>query len=207
MHARRDWSDDGPRWWERRSGAMGLFVLALVVLALLAALLGGRVSGVLSDVGRDEGGTDPWSDSLGVEPVAGGYLVAHVPDCGTAPIVRIALWDQDSQPLWEVTGPPTALASFFVGSAPKGFHVVTPYEKPSNGETVRLVIERQIAGVAGVRYANVDLGKGHVSTYYEGAYHTYSHAGFQSADVCRRGKKSDKTLPNGERENGSAQSN
>ena len=116
----------------------------------------------------------------------GGVLVGRAPDCAAAPVTRITIWDQDSKPIWDVTGPPTALPAFIVGAAPNGFRVVTPYEKPADDAVVRLIVNRQRLGVAGVRYAADDLGRGKVTTYYEGAYHTFSRSGFQGADVCKR---------------------
>jgi hypothetical protein len=199
MSSRADRPSDGVRWWQTRSGSVGALVLALVVVGLLAALLAARVSGALSDVGRDADGTDPWIDPIGLEPVKGGFLVGRVPDCASAPITRITVWDQDSKPIWDVTGPPTALPAFIVGVAPNGFRVVTPYEKPADDTLVRLIVNRQLLGVAGVRYAADDLGRGKVTTYYEGAYHTFSRSGFQGAAVCKEPSRGTNLLPDGQR--------
>jgi len=199
MPSRADRPSDGVPWWQTRSGSIGALVAALVVLGLLAALLGSRVSGALSDVGRDADGTDPWTDPVGLEPVKGGFLVGRVPDCAAAPITRISVWDQDSKPIWDVAGPPTALPAFIVGVAPNGFRELTPYEKPADGTLVRLVVNRRLLGVAGVRYSADDLGQGKVTSYYEGAYHTFSRSGFQGADVCKRPSGSTNLLPDGQR--------
>ncbi len=200
MSPSADRSSDRTRWWETRSGSLGILAATLVLVALSAVVLAGRVTGALSDVGRDADGSDPWTDPIGMEPVARGYLVAHLPNCAAAPITRITIWDQDSKPIWDVTGPPTALPAFIVGVVPRGFKELTPYDKPSRSTLVRLLVDRRLLGVAGVRYRAQDLRAGKVTTYYEGAYHTFSRAGFQAADVCKRGSDSSNVLPNGQRQ-------
>ena len=187
-------------WWQTRSGSIGALLGTLVVVALLAVVLADRVGGALSDVGRDEDGTDPWTDPVGLEPVAGGLLVGRLPDCAAAPVTRITVWDQDSTPIWDVAGPPTALPAFILGVPPPGFDELTPYDEPDETALVRLVVNRQLVGVAGARYAFDDLGREKVTTYYEGAYHTFSRSGFQGADVCRGRDGSTNLLPDGQRQ-------
>ena len=64
---------------------------------------------------------------------------------------------------------------------------------------MRLIVNRRRKGVAGVRYAADDLGRDKVTTYYEGAYHTFTRSGFHGADVCKRPSGSTNLLPDGQR--------
>jgi hypothetical protein len=198
MPPRVDHPPERVPWWQTRSGSIGALIVTLVLLALLALLLADRVGGALSEVGRDEDGTDPWTDPIGLEPVAGGLLVGRIPDCAAAPVTRITVWDQDSQPVWDVVGPPTALPSFIVGVTPPGFEERTRYDDPGDGTLVRLVVNRRLLGVAGVRYAADDLGRRKITTYYDGAYHTFSRSGFPSANVCKERSGSTNLLPDGQ---------
>lgn len=146
-------------WWQRK-GPSGL-VFAIVILVLLAATATAftDVADVLPDVGKDQQGEDPWVDRLGVEKV-GIFQIAHIPDCAAAPVVRIELWDEESNPYWQVKGPPTPMATFAVGATPEGWEVVEPYREPPPDAILRLVVVRSVKGVAGVRYQVEDLRTG-----------------------------------------------
>ena len=160
----------------------------MLVFVVIIAIVGGltlrsavQVSSALPDVGKDEQGDDPWTEPIGVEKV-GDLVVAHIPDCAAGPVVRIALWDEASKPYWEVHGPPTPMATFVVGAAPKGFTVDTPLDAPKPGAVLRLVIIRKVKGAAGVRFQSTDLRSKRVASLLP--IQRFTIDGFQTADVC-----------------------
>lgn len=140
-----------------------MFCVLLVAMAVASVALWSSVRDVLPAVGKDKQGEDPWTDQLGVEKV-GPFQIAHIPDCAAAPVVRIVLWDEESKPYWEVSGPATPMDSFAVGVTPEGFKTETPYREPPAGAVQRLVVIRKVKGVAGVRYTTEDLRTGYVAT-------------------------------------------
>lgn len=142
---------------------MLVFSAILLVMALASLTLWGDLSDVLPSVGKDKQGEDPWKDPIGVEKV-GVFQVAHIPDCAAAPVVRIALWNEQSEPYWEVSGPATPMESFAIGATPEGFEEVHAYEKPPADAVLRLVVFRKVKGVAGVRFQNADLRTGYVAS-------------------------------------------
>src|SRR3954471_1926729 len=119
-------------WWQRRGPSLLVFCVVLLTMAGVSMLLWSNVTSVLPDVGKDKQGDDPWSDPVGVEKV-GGFQVVHIPDCAAAPVVRIALWNEQSKPYWEVTGPATPMDSFAIGATPEGWSEVKAYRKPPAG--------------------------------------------------------------------------
>jgi hypothetical protein len=132
-------------------------------MVVAGLLLWGQVSAVVPEVGQDEQGVDPWLDPIGVEKV-GPFQVAHIPDCAAAPVVRIELWDEESNPYWRVVGPPTPMASFAIGAVPEGFLEELAYEAPPPDAVQRLVVVRKVKGVAGVRFRESDLRTAYVAT-------------------------------------------
>lgn len=172
-------------WWQRRGPSFLVFCVVLGAMAIASFTMWNRVSTVLPDVGKDKQGEDPWVDPLGVEKVAQ-FQIAHIPDCGAAPVIRIALWDEDSRPYWEVSGPATPMASFAIGVTPEGFTADTPYKAPPAGAVLRLLVVRKVKGVAGVRFQTSDLRTSYVATG-EPIKH-YLLEDFQTGDVCRKDK-------------------
>ena len=176
--------------WYRQAKWSVLTVLGLVVvLAVIGVLLARSLSGALPVVGRDKLGEDPWADPIGVER-AGPFQVAHVPDCAAGPIVRIMLWDNESTPYWQVSGPPTAMPNFPVGATPPGWTVDVPYTAPPRGAVVRLVIIRTVKGAAGVRYTDTDVVSKRVVSMLP--LTRFTLAGYQTADVCGTAGKAKK---------------
>ena len=91
MPSRADRPSDGVPWWQTPLGLRRCpGPRARGRGAARRARSRTRVSGALSDVGRDADGTDPWTDPIGLEPVKGGFLVGRIPDCAAAPITRIS---------------------------------------------------------------------------------------------------------------------
>jgi len=170
-----------PPWWQRRVPSTLVFCLVLGVMALAAVALWSDVGDVLPDVGKDQQGEDPWNDPVGVEKVAG-FQVVRIPDCAAAPVVRIGLWDEASKPYWEVSGPPTPMASFAIGATPEGFTEDKAFTKPPNDAVLRLVVFRKVKGVAGVRYQESDLRTGYVASGLP--ISRYGVEDFQTGDVC-----------------------
>ena len=125
------------RWWERRVPSILVFLVVIALAGVVTLSLGLRLKSVLKVVGRDKVGTDPWTDPVGVERTATGFLIAHLPDCAQAPIERIVLWDGNSQPLWEVAGPPAPLGSFVIGAVPPGFTTIHAYRATPSNTVVR----------------------------------------------------------------------
>lgn len=152
-----------------------------MVVAVSVVVLSGQVAEVIGEVPKDELGEDTWTDQLGIE-AAGPLQVAQVPACAADPVTRIALWDADSNPYWEVVGPPTPLSSFVIGAAPTGFSEVEPYRSPPEDELVRLVVFRRVGGVAGMRYRAIDLVEGKVIS--GSPIRTYTRDGFRDEKVC-----------------------
>lgn len=152
-----------PPWWQRRGPSVLVFSVIVAVMAIASVALWSNVSSVLPDLGKDQQGDDPWEDPIGVEKV-GQFLVARIPDCAAAPVVRIELWDEDSKPYWEVSGPATPMSSFAIGITPEGFTEETPYDQPPAGAVLRLLVVRKVKGVAGVRYQETDLRTGYVAS-------------------------------------------
>lgn len=157
-------------------------LLAIVGVTALATLLVGRsVADVLDEVPKDRLGTDPWTATLGVEK-ADPFQVAYLPDCAAGSVTRIVLWDEESQPYWEVAGPPTPMTSFVVGGTPTGFTEVVPYEAPPRGAMVRLVAFRRVGEPIGLRYRDTQLVEGRVVATT--SLSLYSRDGFRGAEVC-----------------------
>lgn len=168
-------------WWQRRSASSLVFLAVLSVLGLATMAVAGQVVDVLPEVAKDQLGEDQWTDPLGVELMSG-FQVVHIPDCAAGSVTRIALWDAESKPYWEVAGPPTPMASFFVGAAPKGFLEVVKYREPPRGGVLRLVVFRRVGGVAGIRYKTSQLRSKRVVSGRN--LRTYTVDGFQKSEVC-----------------------
>ena len=126
-----------PPWWHRRLPSTVVFLVVLGVMSLAAVALWADVGEVLPDVAKDNQGEDPWTDPVGVEKVAG-FEVVRIPDCAAAPVVRIALWNEASEPYWEVSGPATPMDSVAIGATPEGFTEVKAFTKPPEGAVLRL---------------------------------------------------------------------
>ena len=150
-------------WWQRRGPSILVFCGVLGTMALASLLLWDRVTDLVPDAGADEEGVDPWEDPVGIEQV-GDFQVVRIPDCAAAPVVRIELWDRESQAYWQVEGPPTPMDSFVVGVTPEGFTETTAYEAPPDGAVLRLVVVRKVKGVAGLRYTEEDVREGVVAS-------------------------------------------
>ncbi len=177
-------SSDAPgRWWHRRTPSLAIFLIVLGIAGVVTLAMTRQVAEVLPEVGRDQLGDDRWEDPVGVE-LAEGVQVGHVPDCASGSITRIVLWDADSEPLWEVEGPPAGLQSFFVGIAPPEFTEVVPYREPAADELVRLVVFHRSGGVAGIRYDATSLRDGRVVS--GNPLRRFTVEGFQAARVCGR---------------------
>lgn len=170
-----------PPWWHRRVPSTLVFFLVLGLMALASVALWADVGAVLPDVGKDKQGEDPWNDPVGIEKVSG-FQVVRIPDCAAAPIVRIGLWDEASTPYWEVSGPPTPMASFAIGATPEGFTEDKAFTKPPADAVLRLVVFRKVKGVAGVRYQESDLRTGYVASGLP--ISRYEVEDFQTGDVC-----------------------
>ena len=168
-------------WWQRRWPSLFVFCLVLGAMGVASMVLWRNVSDVLPDVGKDKQGEDPWTDPVGVEKV-GGFQVVHIPDCAAAPVVRIELWDEQSEPYWEVSGPATPMASFAIGAVPEGFTVDTPYRQPPANAVLRLAVVRKVKGVAGVRFQTSDLRTGYVASGQP--ISRYLLEDFQTGSVC-----------------------
>lgn len=170
-----------PAWWRRRSPS-ALVLVAIVGVAAIATLVVGRtVADVLAEVPKDRLGTDPWTATLGVEK-AEPFQLAYLPECAAGSVTRIVLWDEDSTPYWEVSGPPTPMTSFVVGGTPTGFTEVVPYEAPPPGALVRLVAFRRVGEPIGLRYRATQLVEGKVVA--TPSLSLYSRDGFTGAEVC-----------------------
>jgi hypothetical protein len=158
-----------------------VFALVLGAMAVASAALAASVADVLPGIGKDRQGEDPWEDPLGVEKV-GVFQLGRIPDCAAAPVERIELWDEDSNPYWEVEGPPTPMASFAVGVTPEGFTELEPYREPPADAVLRLVVVRSVKGVAGVRYQVSDLREGFA--VYGPPVGRLEVEDFQTGDLC-----------------------
>lgn len=168
-------------WWQRRLPSLLVFCLVLGAMGVASMILWRNVSEVLPDVGKDKQGEDPWTDPVGVEKV-GQFQVVHIPDCAAAPVVRIELWDERSEPYWEVSGPATPMSSFAIGAVPEGFTVDTPYRRPPADAVLRLAVVRKVKGVAGVRFQTSDLRTGYVASGQP--ISRYLLEDFQTGSVC-----------------------
>lgn len=177
-------------WWQRR--APSLLILAVLLTGILVAVVvvGRDVSQVLPEVPKDQLGEDRWEAPLGIE-LGSMALMAYVPECAAGSITRIALWDQDSNPYWEVAGPPTPMTQFVIGLEPTGFTTVTPYRAPPRGAVLRLVAFRRVGGPLGLRYHERDLVKNRVMGGKP--LSRFSIDGWKTAAVCSSGSKSDST--------------
>ena len=160
-----------------------MLVLACILVGMVlgTALVARSVSEVLGEVPKDRLGSDPWEATLGLER-ADPFQIAYLPDCAAGSVTRIVLWDENSKPYWEVTGPPTPMATFVVGAAPVGFETVVPYREPPKGALVRLVAFRRAGDPVGLRYREVDLVSGRVVGLP--SLTRFSREGFKTAEVC-----------------------
>lgn len=174
-------SDKHLPWWHRRAWSLAVFIGVLTLVVMAVAVITRDVVEVLPEVPKDELGDDNWVDQLGVE-LGGGLQVAQLPECAADPITRIALWDADSNPYWEVAGPATPFTSFVIGVAPTGFDEVTPYRRPADDDLVRLIVFRRVGGAAGIRYRAADLVDGRVISGTP--MRTYTRDGFRKEKVC-----------------------
>lgn len=173
------------RWWRRPGPSLGVLAVVLLVIGLVILIVGGRVGEAIPDVGRDDAGTDTWTDPLAVEVVQEDLVMGIVPDCAAGPVSRIVLWDAESEPLWEVAGTPRPVPQFFVGFPIEGFDTIVEYEPPADDELVRLVVFRRLDPPVGLRYRGSDLAEGRVMG---GApLRTYSRDGWKAAGVCEGG--------------------
>ena len=169
------------RWWQRKWPSLLVFCLVLGAMVGITAILWSSVATVLPDVGKDKQGEDPWTDPVGVEKV-GRFQVVHIPDCAAAPVVRIALWNEQSKAYWEIAGPATPMASFAIGATPNGWTVVTPYHAPPDKAVLRLAVVRRVKGVAGVRFKKSDLRTDYVASGQP--ISRYLVDDFQTGSVC-----------------------
>lgn len=171
---------------------MFVFVVVIAAIGLLAMTMAKRVVDVLPEVPRDQLGEDRWDEPIGIEFRAE-FQVGHVPDCAADPISRIVLWDADSTPYWEVTGPAKPLKMFVVGGAPDGFETVVEYREPPDDAMLRLVVFRSTGGAAGIRYEKASLRDERVVSGTP--LRSYTVEGFQDALVCSDSAASDPTPP------------
>lgn len=171
-------------WWQRRWVSLLTLGVVIAVAGVAALVYGQQVTEVLGEVGKDHLGEDSWEDPVGVE-LTSGYEIGHLPDCAAAPVTRIVLWDAESNPFWEVAGPPTPLQTFFVGATPGGFEEIVPYEEPPPGEVLRLVVFRRTGEVAGLRYQRTDLRDERVMSGRP--LRSFTREGFLGASVCGDG--------------------
>lgn len=177
-------SSDAPaRWWHHRTPSLAIFVVVVGLAAMATLAMTREVAEVLPEVGRDQLGDDRWGDPVGVELVDG-IQVGHVPDCAAGSVTRIVLWDADSEPLWEVEGPPTGIQSFFIGLVPPEFTEVVPYREPAADELVRLVVFHRSGDVAGLRYDAISLREERVMS--GNPLRRFTVEGFKTARVCGR---------------------
>ena len=151
--------DSSVPWWRRRTPSVLVFCGVIAVIALTSIWLWSRASDVLPEVGKDRQGDDPWEDPVGIELIED-LQVARIPDCAAAPVVRIELWDEQSEPYWSVSGPATPMGSFAIGFTPEGFTEDIPYEAPEPDAVQRLVVVRSVKGVAGIRYQDENRKQG-----------------------------------------------
>lgn len=170
-------------WWHRRWPSLIVFLAVLAVLGLTTVAVADKVANVLPEVGKDQLGEDRWDDPLGVE-LSGDFLVAHIPECAAGSITRIALWDANSKPYWEVSGPATPMPAFIIGLTPGGFTEVVPYRRPPADTILRLVAFRRIGGAAGIRYQAAQLRSKRVVGGIP--LSSYTIEGFQAAPVCSK---------------------
>lgn len=170
-----------PPWWRQRTPSVLTLVALLVVLGVATLLVARSVAEVLPDIGSDHLGEDSWDDPLGLY-VPAGFQVARVPDCAAGSFTRIVLWDADSNPFWEVSGPPTALSQFVVGAEPEGFTTTVDYQDPPADAVLRLVAFRRNGGPVGLRFTADDLSDTRVVS--GSPLRRFTVSGFQSADVC-----------------------
>jgi hypothetical protein len=140
-----------------------------------------QVTDVLPEVGRDRQGDDPWTEPVGIEKI-GDFQVVRIPDCAAAPVVHIELWDEDSEPYWEVSGPATPMGSFAIGIPPEGWETRTAYRDPPADAVLRLVVVRRGKGPAGVRFQASDLREGFVAS--GDPILRWSLERFLAADLC-----------------------
>ena len=168
-------------WWQRRFPSFLVFVAVIGVIAIATAAVGRDVVDVLPEVGKDHLGQDRWTEPLGIED-SGDVDIARLPDCASGSVTRIVLWDANSKPYWEVSGPATEMTAFYIGLPPKGFTQITPYRKPPAGAVMRLVAFRAEGEVAGIRYKDSDLRKDRVVS--GNPLQRFTISGFQTAKVC-----------------------
>jgi hypothetical protein len=177
-------------WWRRRAPSVGVFCVVVAIMGLTSVWLWNRTSDVLPEVGKDRQGADPWEDPIGIE-LLDDLQVARIPDCGVAPVVRIELWDEESEPDWSVSGPPTPMASFAIGFTPEGFTADIAYTAPAPDAVQRLVVVRSVKGVAGIRYRDENLKQ---NTLVAGEpLVRYNSEAWLTAPVCDNSEDDDST--------------
>lgn len=156
-------SSSGPaRPLDRRAAHLGTLVAALLILGGSAGYLGARVIRALPEVGRNVSQRDPWVAPVGVERLADGALVGHVPPCAQGAVVGLFLWDDDDNPFWQVEGNPTPLDTFLIGAAPIGFRVVHPLTVWRPDQMLHLGVLRTTGGAAGIAFRPDGLRAGQV---------------------------------------------
>jgi hypothetical protein len=171
-------------WWGRRLPSVLVLVAFLALTTFAVVSITSRATEVLPEVGKDRLGADNWSDPLGIQ-LTNGFQVGRIPDCAAGAFTRFVLWNPDSEPYWEVVGPPTPINTFLVGVAPEGFTTLTDFRDPPVGEVLRLVAFRRDGGAVGVRYRATDLRTTRVVSGNPLA--PYTVEGFQTARLCGTG--------------------
>lgn len=169
-----------------------VFLGVFLVLALATVVVARQVAEVLPEVPKDLLGDDRWSEPLGVE-LNEGFQIGRLPDCAAGSVTRIVLWDADSEPYWEVTGPATPMTAFYVGVLPGGFTEVEPIREPPPGALLRLVVFRKVGGPVGIRYRESQLRDGFVMSGRP--LTSYTVEGFQTEDLCADGQGDDSDDP------------
>lgn len=149
-----------PRWWRRPGPSLLVLLGVVVVVAAAVVSIGGRVADTLPEVGRDDTGSDTWRAPLAVQELNEEVVLGVVPDCAAGPITRIVLWDPESEPYWEVSGPARPVQDFFVGFPIEGFSTDVEFRRPPDDELVRLIVFRRVGSPAGVRFRYSDIANG-----------------------------------------------
>lgn len=153
-------TDSDPRWWRRPGPSLGVLSAILVILTVAVLNVGARVGDTLPEVGRDDTGTDAWKAPLAVQELQESLVAAVVPDCAAGPITRIVLWDPESEPYWEISGPARPLREFLIGFPVEGFTTDVEFTAPPDDEYVRLVAFRRVGSPIGLRFRYADIRSG-----------------------------------------------